>query len=88
MKMQNWSAKAIDESCIAVDISEDVDISDVSFTVFNEYRSAIIKMKVSDRHFSVCAKNERPTFVQLGDSVRYVEGSGYEAYELIKAKQN
>jgi hypothetical protein len=88
MKLQSWSAKAIDDNCVDITISEDIDISDLSFSLFNETRSLIMKIKVTDRHFNVCSQNSRPTFVQLGDSVRYVEGSGYEAYEIKLAKQN
>ncbi len=83
MKLSDWKVNTVDNDCVKVNINEDVSINDTMLTLFNENRIPIVKMKVESREVYLCCHAERPMFIQVGDSVRYVDGSGYEAYEKI-----
>lgn len=87
MKLSDWNVESLDHDCVKVTIKQDVSIDDTTLTLFNENRIPLVKMKVDSREIHLCCHVERPMFIQVGDSVKYVNGSGYEAYEEKKYRQ-
>jgi len=47
----------------------------------SETRTPIIKMKITTREIHICTHTDKPMFAQIGHSVKYVMGSGYEYYQ-------
>ncbi len=83
MLLQQWDVEAENEQCVLVKIHDDVDIENLELTLINEVRIPIIKVKVESREMHICSPTEKPMFCQLGNSVKYVKGSGSKSY-LIK----
>jgi hypothetical protein len=81
MKNDSWSVTADTEHCVHIIIDNTVDITDLELTLINDVRIPILKMKVDSREITICTHTEKPMFVQLGNSVKYVFGSGKEYYE-------
>jgi len=86
MNLKDWKVKATDSDCVQVNISETADIKDTMLTLFDENRIPLVKMKVESREIYLCCHVERPMFIQVGDSVQYVDGSGYAAFSEKKYK--
>jgi hypothetical protein len=81
MKNDSWSVTADTEHCVHIIIDNTVDITDLELTLINDVRIPILKMKVDSREITICTHTEKPMFAQLGNSVKYVFGSGKEYYE-------
>lgn len=82
MKFENWTVSAKGD-CITVDIATTVDITKSKLTLLSEERTPICSMPVTSHTITICSHINRPIFAQLDDSVRYVTGSGAEAYTSV-----
>ena len=80
MKNENWSVTADTEHCVHITIDESVDLTDLELTLISDVRIPIVKVKVDSRDIRICSQTEKPMFAQLGNSVKYVFGSGREYY--------
>lgn len=81
----NWSVKVEsngEETCVHAHLNTDLDITDLSFSLLDDERKQIIKLKVNSHEIYFCTNIGKPIFAQLGDSVKYVDGSGVETYQL------
>jgi hypothetical protein len=70
-----------EETCVHAIINDDVDINKLDFLLLDEERKLIVKLKVTSREIYFCTTIGKPMFAQLGDDVKYVEGSGAETYK-------
>ncbi len=80
MKNDSWSVSADTEQCVHIIIDDSVDLTDLELTLINDVRTPILKMKVNTREIHLCSHTDKPMFAQLGNSVKYVFGSGKEYY--------
>jgi hypothetical protein len=71
------------EMCVHVHITDELDISNLEFSLIDEERKVMVKTKVTSREIYLCCNIKKPTFAQLGDCVKYVDGSGTETYYKI-----
>lgn len=53
----------------------------MEFSLIDEERKVMVKTKVTSREIYICCNIKKPTFAQLGDCVKYVDGSGFETYK-------
>lgn len=83
MKLQDWTVKIENGNCVHVYINEDQNIEGLEFTLINDTRIPIMKMKVTNHEIYICSQIEKPMFAQLGNCVKYVDGSGTEYYNNI-----
>ena len=87
MLNKDWSLKTEENkdkgTCIHIIINEDVSIEGLVFKLLDEERKIIVETEVVDREICLCTSLSRPEFVQLGDSVKYVENSGKEFYKNL-----
>lgn len=88
MELHDWDVKTKGDSCVHITINEDVDIKEMELVLLSETRAPIIKMKVSSRDIFLCWHIEKPMFVQIGHSVKYVSGSGGEFYKDVLEHKN
>ncbi len=77
---KEWQVVAENDECVLVTINDDVDIENLELTLINDVRTPILKLKVNSREIHICSHTEKPMFAQLGNSVKYVKGSGKEMY--------
>ena len=87
MHDKDWSLKTENNekgTCVHVIINDDVKIEGLVFSLIDEQRHVITTIKVSSREIYMCTDLATPTFVMLGECVKYVDGSGYETYHLDK----
>jgi hypothetical protein len=63
-----------------IQIGEDIDLTDLELTLISDTRTPIVKLKVNMREIHICSHTEKPMFAQLGNSVKYVKGSGKSMY--------
>jgi hypothetical protein len=68
------------DECVLVTISDDVDLEGLELTLISDVRIPIVKLKVNSREIHICSHTEKPMFAQLGNSVKYVKGSGKSMY--------
>jgi hypothetical protein len=80
MNLQDWTAKVENGNCVHVYINKDQNLEDLEFTLISDTRVPIMKMKVTNHEIYVCSRIEKPLFAQLGNCVKYVDGSGTEYY--------
>ena len=80
MKNGSWSVTADTEQCVHIIIEDSVDITDLELTLISDVRIPILKMKVNSRDIHICTHTEKPMFAQLGNSVKYITGSGKNSY--------
>jgi hypothetical protein len=80
MSGKEWQVVAESDECVIVTINNDVDISNLELTLINDVRIPIVKLKVDSRKIHICSHTEKPMFAQLGNSVKYVTGSGKSMY--------
>lgn len=80
---KDWSVivDSTTEMCVHAHIQDDVDISNLEFSLIDDERKPLVKMKVTCREIYLCCNIKKPTFAQLGDCVKYVDGTGYETYK-------
>ena len=83
MLATEWQVIAEDDECVLVTIDYDVSIDGLDLTLINDVRTPIVKLKVNTREIHICSHTEKPMFAQLGNSVKYVKGSGKSMYEKI-----
>jgi hypothetical protein len=69
------------EMCVHAHITDNVDITKLEFSLIDEERNVIVKTKVTGREIYICCNIKKPTFAQLGDCVKYVDGTGFEIYK-------
>lgn len=76
------------QTCVHAHISDSLDISGLEFSLLDEERKLIVRMKVNAHEIYFCTTIGEPMFAQLGDCVKYVDGSGAEFYkEKIQTKE-
>lgn len=84
MNNNNWSLNVEEVegkgTCVHVVINKDVSIDNLEFKLLDDERKIINSMLVNNREIYLCVSLAKPEFVQLGDSVKYVSGSGSEYY--------
>jgi hypothetical protein len=88
MKQQDWCVQAEGDECVHITINDDVLLTDMDLVLLSETRTPIIKMKVNTREIFLCCHTEKPMFVQIGHSVKYVTGSGGDFYKDVLKNQN
>jgi hypothetical protein len=69
------------QTCVHAHISDSLDISGLEFSLLDEERKLIVRMKVNSHEIYFCTAIGEPMFAQLGDSVKYVDGSGADFYK-------
>jgi hypothetical protein len=77
---KEWYVVAESDECVLVTISDDVDLEGLELTLISDVRIPIVKLKVNSREIHICSHTEKPMFAQLGNSVKYVKGSGKAMY--------
>jgi hypothetical protein len=80
MILKDWQVIAESDECVLVTIDESVDINGLELTLISDTRTPILKLKVTCREIHICSHTEKPMFAQLGNSVKYVKGSGKSMY--------
>jgi hypothetical protein len=83
MLANEWQVIAEDDECVLVTIDEEVDITGLELILINDVRTPIVKLKVNSREIHICSHTEKPMFAQLGNSVKYVKGSGKSMYNNV-----
>jgi len=80
---KDWSVFVDRESemCVHAHLEDSVDISNLEFSLIDDERKVMVKTKVTSREIYICCNIKKPTFAQLGDCVKYVDGSGFETYK-------
>ena len=69
------------QTCVHAQIATSLDISGLEFSLLDEERKLIMRMKVNSHEIYFCTAIGEPMFAQLGDSVKYVDGSGADFYK-------
>lgn len=77
---KEWQVVAESDECVLVTIDESVDLDGLELTLISDVRIPIVKLKVNSREIHICSHTEKPMFAQLGNSVKYVKGSGKSMY--------
>jgi hypothetical protein len=77
----DWILQSDGDSCVVVTIGSGVNLEDLQFQLISAERIPIVTMKVMNRTFHLCSNLHKPVFAQLGDSMKYVTGSGDETYK-------
>jgi hypothetical protein len=80
MLSTEWNVVAESDECVLIQIGEDIDLTDLELTLISDTRTPIVKLKVNMREIHICSHTEKPMFAQLGNSVKYVKGSGKSMY--------
>lgn len=80
MLNNEWQVIAENDECVLVTISDEVNLENLELTLISDTRTPILKMKVNSREIHICSHTEKPMFAQLGNSVKYVKGSGKAMY--------
>lgn len=88
MNQKDWDVQAEGDECVHITINENVLLTDIDLVLLSETRTPIIKMKVNTRDIFLCCHTEKPMFVQIGHSVKYVTGSGGEFYKDVLNNKN
>jgi hypothetical protein len=88
MHSKDWDVHAEGDECVHISISEDVALTDEDLILLSDTRTPIVRMKVNTREIFLCCHTEKPMFVQIGHSVKYVTGSGGEFYKDIDIHKN
>lgn len=83
MLFEQWQVEAENDECVLVTINPDVDLEGLELTLINDVRTPILKLKVNTREIHICSHTEKPMFCQLGNSVKYVKGSGSKSYQQV-----
>lgn len=81
MLLEQWNVEAESDECVLVTINPDVELEGLELTLINDVRTPILKLKVNSREIHICSHTEKPMFCQLGNSVKYVKGSGSKSYQ-------
>ena len=81
MLLEQWNVEAESDECVLVTINPDVELEGLELTLINDVRTPILKLKVNSREIHICSHTDKPMFCQLGNSVKYVKGSGSKSYQ-------
>jgi hypothetical protein len=81
MLLEQWNVEAESDECVLVTINPGVELEGLELTLINDVRTPILKLKVNSREIHICSHTEKPMFCQLGNSVKYVKGSGSKSYQ-------
>ncbi len=88
MQHKDWSLKVEENkelgTCIHININDGVVIDGLMFELLDDERKIITSMKVLNKEIYLCVSLAKPEFAKLGDSVKYVDGSGKEFYKNKK----
>lgn len=81
---KDWTVCVDNQSdmCVHAHISENLDISNLHLSLIDDERKVMVSTKVNSREIYICCNIKKPTFAQLGDCVKYVDGTGYETYKI------
>ena len=83
--LSDWTATATEDGCVIIEIHDDLNIEGAEYKILGPARNPLVVSSIGSRRIYVCTPTDVPTFVELktidGVSVRYVEGSGSEAYK-------
>jgi hypothetical protein len=77
---KEWSVVAETDECVLVTIDDSVSLDGLELTLINDVRIPIIKLKINSREIHICSHTNKPMFAQIGNCVKYVEGSGKSMY--------
>lgn len=77
-----WDVEAESDECVLIKINSDVDLDGLELTLISDVRQPILKLKVNSTEIHICSHTEKPMFCQLGNSVKYVKGSGSKSYQV------
>lgn len=80
MKSSDWSVIAENDDCILVKIEESVDLNGLELIIKDDYRIAIVKLKLETHEVRICTYTGKPMFAEIGHSVKYVDKSGSKLY--------
>lgn len=80
MLSNKWQVVAENDECVLVTIDEDVNLDNLELTLISDVRIPIVKLKINSREIHICSHTEKPMFVQIGNCVKYVKGSGKAMY--------
>ena len=87
IKITDWTAKVEGVDCIHVKINDNVNIDDIELTLISENRVPIFTVPINAREIFIKSEVDMPMFIQIGQSVHFVEGSGGDFYK-DKLKEN
>lgn len=88
MTLNDWEANAENDECVHIIINENIDIEGLELVLLSETRTPIVKLKLKNRDISICTHTEKPMFAQIGHSVKYVTGSGFDFYKDVVEHKN
>lgn len=91
MKDKDWSIRAEGEECVHITIDESINLSgdtEQELVILSETRTPIMKLKLNSHDIFLCCHTEKPMFAQIGHSVKYVSGSGYDFYKDVIEHKN
>ena len=80
MLSKDWKVEAESDECVLVTIEDHVVLDGLELTLISDTRTPIVKIKLNSRELHICSHTEKPMFAQIGNSVKYVEGSGKSMY--------
>jgi len=75
-----WEVVAESDECVLVTIDDEVNIEGLELILISDVRIPIVKLKINSREIHICSHTEKPMFAQIGNSVKYVKGSGKSMY--------
>jgi hypothetical protein len=81
IRCDKWDISVDGEGMVQLNIDRVIDIDDLTLTLISDVRIPITSLKVTSHKMSFPMNVCKPTFGQLGDSVKYVTGSGNEFYK-------
>lgn len=81
IRCDKWDILVDDGGMVHLDIDDIIDVNDLTLTLISDVRIPITSLKVTSHNMSFPMNVCKPTFAQLGDSVKYVTGSGNEFYK-------
>ena len=76
----NFKAIAIDANNVRVQFDESADIAGLEVVLINKLREPVLRQKVVAHSMTLQGETAYPMFVQVGTTVKYVEGSGHSEY--------
>ncbi|NBU47721.1 MAG: hypothetical protein EBS34_09840, partial [Flavobacteriales bacterium] len=76
MLQKDWHAQVEGDKLVHITINDNVVLTDMDLVLLSDTRTSIVKTKVNTREIFLSGNTEKPMFVQIGHSVKYVKGSG------------
>ncbi len=85
--VQDCIAVAQDSNCLHIQISEELDITDLKIKVLGSSRNLLATIKPTSREIDFCIYTGMPMFMEVvspdGVSVSFVTGSGKDFYNVL-----